>query len=176
MAYCIFGSGGDANITRIVKTETKMDGSFYIMSNYEFKIRKLYCYKDLLDGFSFLLTEIEPMQTNDKLGQVFSGINTVEGGYDKGYYISREEYDDGYSEYGKISDKCELRVRFVGPELFIISPKLCSMYNAQQNGIIRQLYNNYQNNNFILNQDFIKSLMPPNVKRNIYTPNLCIEF
>ena len=136
----------------------------------------MYCYKNSLDGFSFLLIEIEPMHTNNKLGQVFSEFNTVEGGYDNGHYISREEYDDGYSEFGKNTGECELRVRIVGPELLIISPKLCSMFNAQKDGIIKELYNNYKNNNFNLNEDFFEPLIPPNARRNIHTSNLCIEF
>lgn len=75
--YCVFGSGGDTDIRRIVKINNEADSHFWLLGHYELKIKKIWYFKHTDAGYNFILIEIFPMQTNEKFGEILD-YETVE--------------------------------------------------------------------------------------------------
>jgi len=161
-------TGGDYYVHRIEKTNNSEDGYFWLLNRYEFNIRNLWIYKSEI-GYNFVTIEIEPMKTNEIFGEAFETSNWVGAGYDKGEYIGYGEYEDGYSKkLGELSEDAEFRERYVKSDLLVISPQFSSMYNAFEEGGIKELFQKYQNNHFVLQEDFFEKMMPLRVSRHIH--------
>lgn len=168
--------GGDFYVRRIKKTYNTKDGTFWLLNNYEFYIRNLWINKSDV-GYHFCVIEIEPMKTNEVFGEVSNDYSWVSAGYDKGEYISYGEYHDGYSKkFGELSEDAEYRERYVKNDLLVISPQFSSMYNAFEKGGIKELFEKYRNNNFVLQENFFESMMWPRALRNIHNRALCVEY
>ena len=121
---------------------------------------------------------INTVEKNEKFGEILD-YETVEAGFENNYYVTRTEYDDGYAKINgqkiKLTDDCELRVRFVKHDFIILSPKFCSIYNAQLvTHDIDDIYKKYSNNEFNMAESFLESIIPPKAKRNIQ--RLAIDF
>lgn len=159
--------GGDFYIHRITKTYNSTDGEFWLLNNYEFYIENLWIYKNDV-GYDFIVIEIKGMKTNDIYGEPYDDSSLVGAGYNKDEYINCEEYYDGYSlKFGKLSENAEFRERYVKNDLLVISPQFSSMYNAFEEGGIKNLFTQYRNNKCILKEYFFEEMMPPKVLRHI---------